>query len=129
MRRTRQQRSASVSRGRVLPWPAQAKPGETNAEDEYGGFRQTNPLCCRRHRDIVGIVVGAGIFETPPLVASNTGSAFATIAVWVLGGVLSLLGALCYAELATTYPDSGGIYYYIRRAFGELLHSCWAGPA
>ena len=68
---------------------------------------------------IVGIVVGAGIFETPPLVASMTGSAFADIGVWCLGGVLSLLGALCYAELATTYPDSGGIYYYIRRAFGD----------
>ncbi|MGA2990647.1 MAG: amino acid permease [Candidatus Korobacteraceae bacterium] len=68
---------------------------------------------------VVGIVVGAGIFETPPLVASNTGSAFAAIAVWCLGGLLSFLGALCYAELATTYPDSGGIYYYIRRAFGD----------
>jgi amino acid transporter len=68
---------------------------------------------------IIGIVVGAGIFETPALVAANAGSATAAIFVWVLGGGLSLLGALCYAELATTYPDSGGMYYYLRRAFGD----------
>jgi amino acid transporter len=69
---------------------------------------------------IIGIVVGAGLYETAPLVYANVPSAGAGMAVWLLGGVLSLIGALCYAELATTYPKSGGDYAYLTRAFGPL---------
>ncbi|HYG97686.1 MAG TPA: amino acid permease [Terriglobales bacterium] len=68
---------------------------------------------------IVGIVVGAGLFETPQMVAANAGSKTMLVLVWVAGGALSLLGALCYAELATAYPDTGGMYFYIKRAFGQ----------
>jgi basic amino acid/polyamine antiporter, APA family len=68
---------------------------------------------------IVGIVIGAGIFETPALVAANAGSAIGVIFLWLLGGVISLIGGLCYAELATTYPHPGGNYYYLIRAFGR----------
>jgi basic amino acid/polyamine antiporter, APA family len=68
---------------------------------------------------IVGLVIGAGIFETPALVAANTNSEFAVLQVWMLGGVISIIGALCYAELATTYPHIGGSYDYLRRAFGQ----------
>ena len=50
---------------------------------------------------IVGIVIGAGIFKAPALVAGMAGSAGWMFAAWVLGGVVSLIGALCYAELAT----------------------------
>lgn len=67
----------------------------------------------------VGIVIGAGIFETPALVAANTGTGSMVTLVWLLGGVISLIGALCYAELATTYPHPGGNYYYLIRAFGR----------
>jgi len=70
---------------------------------------------------IVGMVVGAGIFETPALVAANTGNERAVLLAWLLGGGMSLVGALCYAELATTYPHSGGTYYYLRRAFGQSV--------
>jgi APA family basic amino acid/polyamine antiporter len=70
---------------------------------------------------IVGIVIGAGIFETPALVAANAGSEVAVMLVWLLGGAMSLIGALCYAELATAYPHAGGNYYYLRRAFGNPL--------
>jgi len=70
---------------------------------------------------IVGIVVGAGIYEVPSLVASNATSIAPLLLVWVLGGFLSFLGAVCYAELTTTYPDAGGNYYYLRRAFGPNL--------
>jgi amino acid transporter len=70
---------------------------------------------------IVGTVIGAGIFRTPSLVASNAGGEGAFILAWVLGGALSLVGALCYAELATAYPDAGGDYYFLRRAFGHRL--------
>ncbi len=68
---------------------------------------------------IVGIVIGAGIFETPALVASQAGSDIAVLLFWLIGGVVSLVGALCYAELATVYPDVGGVYYYLKRAFGR----------
>ncbi|MEN9521031.1 MAG: hypothetical protein RLZZ381_3619, partial [Cyanobacteriota bacterium] len=68
---------------------------------------------------IVGIVIGAGIFETPALVAANAGSEIVVLLVWLLGGAMSLIGALCYAELATAYPHAGGNYYYLQRAFGN----------
>ena len=70
---------------------------------------------------IVGIVVGAGIFRTPSLVAAHTGSASSMLLAWLMGGVISLIGALCYAELASTYPHAGGDYHYLRRAFGKDL--------
>ena len=56
---------------------------------------------------IVGIVVGVGTFKTPSLVAANTGSVFSFLLTWVIGGAISFVGALCYAELVTTYPHPG----------------------
>jgi basic amino acid/polyamine antiporter, APA family len=70
---------------------------------------------------IVGIVIGAGIFETPAFVAANTGSEQAVLIAWLLGGAMSLIGSICYAELATAYPDAGGNYYYLKRAFGSSV--------
>jgi amino acid transporter len=70
---------------------------------------------------IVGTVVGAGIFRTPSLVAANAGSEGMVLAAWVVGGLVSLVGALCYAELTTAYPNAGGDYYFLRRAFGRRL--------
>lgn len=70
---------------------------------------------------IVGVVVGAGIFETAPLVFANVDGAGMGLLCWVLGGVLSLAGACCYAELASTYPRSGGDYVYLTRAFGPKV--------
>ena len=67
---------------------------------------------------VVGIVIGAGIFQFPSLVAMNVSSATWMIGLWVAGGVVSLIGALCYAELASTYPDAGGDYHFIGRAYG-----------
>ena len=68
---------------------------------------------------IVGIVVGAGIFRTPSLVAANTASSSMFLLIWVLGGFVSLVGALCYAELTTTFPHTGGDYHFLTRAFGK----------
>jgi amino acid transporter len=68
---------------------------------------------------IVGVVVGAGIFRTPALVATHTGGAEWFLLAWLIGAVISLIGALCYAELGTAYPHAGGDYHYLRRAFGH----------
>jgi amino acid transporter len=68
---------------------------------------------------IVGIVVGAGIFKTPSLVAGAAGSEEAVLLLWVVGGAVSLLGALSYAELVTAYPSPGGDYTFLRKAYGR----------
>jgi APA family basic amino acid/polyamine antiporter len=70
---------------------------------------------------IVGIVIGAGIFRTPSLVAANTNSETMFLLAWVLGGLVSLIGALCYAELSTTFPNTGGDYHFLSRAYGKRL--------
>ncbi len=70
---------------------------------------------------IVGIVIGAGIFKAPSLVAGNVPSEFWLFLVWTAGGVISLIGALCYAELATAYPHAGGDYHFLTRAYGKRL--------
>ncbi|MHC4940155.1 MAG: APC family permease [Planctomycetota bacterium] len=67
---------------------------------------------------VVGIVVGTTIFRSPTLVFQNTSGPWQALAIWVLGGVLCILGALVYSELATAYPRDGGDYEYLRRAFG-----------
>lgn len=70
---------------------------------------------------IVGLVIGAGIFRFPPLVAANSPDEAAFYLLWIIGGAISLVGALCYAELATAYPSAGGDYHFIQRAFGRTL--------
>jgi APA family basic amino acid/polyamine antiporter len=74
----------------------------------------------------VGIVIGAGIFETPALVAGIAGSPGLMMTAWVLGGVLSLVGALTYAELATAWPSTGGDYTFLTRAFGRNVSFLFA---
>jgi len=75
---------------------------------------------------IVGIVIGAGIFKTPSMVAGVTGDAGWLLVAWLLGGLISLAGALCYAELATTYPHAGGDYHFLARAFGRDISFLYA---
>ncbi len=67
---------------------------------------------------IVGVVVGVGIFKTPALVAASASGEGMLLLLWLAGGAISLTGALCYAELSTTYPHVGGDYRYLGRAFG-----------
>jgi APA family basic amino acid/polyamine antiporter len=70
---------------------------------------------------IVGVVIGAGIFKAPSMVAQMTGSPGWMFGAWLLGGLISMVGALCYAELATAYPNAGGDYHFLRRAFGRSV--------
>jgi basic amino acid/polyamine antiporter, APA family len=70
---------------------------------------------------MVGIIIGSGIFQTPPIIARLMGSPALILGLWVFGGVLSLFGALVYAELATMFPRSGGIYVYLNEGLGSRV--------
>ncbi|HEU5186650.1 MAG TPA: amino acid permease [Gemmatimonadaceae bacterium] len=70
---------------------------------------------------VVGTVIGSGIFLVPgPVLRQTGGDVRLALLVWVVAGVLSLLGALTYAEMGAAKPDAGGLYLYIRDAFGGL---------
>jgi basic amino acid/polyamine antiporter, APA family len=70
---------------------------------------------------VIGTVIGSGIFIVPGAVLRQTGGSVGlALLVWVVGGVLSLLGALTYAELGSLHPGAGGLYAYIRDAFGRF---------
>ncbi|WP_462381666.1 APC family permease [Pseudomonas sp. Marseille-QA0892] len=70
---------------------------------------------------VVGIVVGIGIFGFPPMVAQHADTPLAYLGLWLAGGLLMLVGALCYAELGASYPHEGGEYHYLQRAWGGRL--------
>jgi len=69
---------------------------------------------------MVGIIIGSGIFRQPPVIAQHLGSPLVVLLFWLVGGVLALCGALTCAELACMYPQSGGVYVFIREGFGRL---------
>ncbi|HUP04366.1 MAG TPA: amino acid permease [Bryobacteraceae bacterium] len=69
---------------------------------------------------VVGTMIGSGIFLVPKTMIQAVGSAWMVAAVWVVGGLLSLAGALSYAELAAAIPEAGGEYAYLREAYGPL---------
>ena len=77
---------------------------------------------------LVGVVVGIGIFGFPPLVAQHAPGAVSYMGLWAAGGLVMLAGALCYAELGSAYPDAGGEYHYLSRAWGRRtgLLFAWA---
>src|SRR3546814_384962 len=77
---------------------------------------------------LVGVVIGIGIFGFPPLVAQHASSPAMYILLWLAGGAVMLLGALCYAELGSAYPDPGGEYRYLALAWGARtgLMFAWA---
>jgi amino acid transporter len=70
---------------------------------------------------IMGIIIGATIYRSSPMIAGNVRGLGGLVLAWFLGGVCSLVGALCYAELATAYPQEGGDYVYLTRAFGRAI--------
>jgi len=77
---------------------------------------------------LVGVVIGIGIFGFPPLVAQHAHSEAVYIGLWCAGGLVMLVGALCYAELGSAYPGAGGEYLYLTRAWGRRvgLMFAWA---
>jgi APA family basic amino acid/polyamine antiporter len=75
---------------------------------------------------LIGMVIGVGIFKAPQLVAMFAGSTWAFIAVWIVGGLVTLIGALCYAELGSAYPNAGGEYHFLSRAYGRAVSVLFA---
>ncbi len=70
---------------------------------------------------VVGCIIGVGIFKTAGVIASHVPSPPLILGLWLFGGVLSLCGALCYAELAAMFPKTGGDYVYTTQIYGR----CW----
>ncbi len=69
----------------------------------------------------IAIVIGVGIFRVPAEIAKYLSSPEMILLAWVLGGVVSLLGVLCYAELSSCFPHTGGTYIYLREAYGKMV--------
>ena len=69
---------------------------------------------------VVGTVIGSGIFLLPSFVAAQLPSLGAVLLVWLVGGILSLFGALSLAELGSVYPGTGGLCTYLRHVYGPL---------
>jgi amino acid transporter len=69
----------------------------------------------------VAMVVGAGIFRSPAEIAANAGSATWFFAAWLAGGAVTLMGALCFAELSTALPNAGGDYHFLKTAYGRRV--------
>jgi basic amino acid/polyamine antiporter, APA family len=85
---------------------------------------------------VMGTMIGTGIFLKPSEMAQEAGSISVVFLAWIVAGVLSMFGALCYAELGATFPEAGGEYAYLRRGFGKpygflfgWMHSVVARPA
>jgi APA family basic amino acid/polyamine antiporter len=68
---------------------------------------------------MIGIIIGIGIFKTPQLVATFVSNEWMFVGVWIAGGIITLIGALVYAELAAAYPSTGGEYHFLSRALGH----------
>ena len=75
---------------------------------------------------MVGLVIGAGIFKTPSMVAGVAGDAGWILLIWLVGALISLAGALCYAELSAAYPHTGGDYHFLARAYGKNIAFLYA---
>jgi len=70
---------------------------------------------------VIGGVIGSGIFMKPATMASQLGSPYLLITVWIVAGFVSLFGAMAFAELGTMFPETGGQYVYLRKAYGDLI--------
>src|SRR3954447_24768444 len=74
---------------------------------------------------VVGTVIGSGVFKKPQAVAEGVPYFGLAALAWVLCGLLALLGALAYAEVATLYPRAGGNYVFLREGYGRLAGFLW----
>jgi amino acid transporter len=95
----------------VQPSPAAAPPEAHGGLPRRLGFWTAIAV-------VIGDVIGSGIFRVPAAVATEVGSVPGIMLVWVLGGIITLCGALSLAELAAAMPKAGGVFVYLRETFG-----------
>lgn len=69
----------------------------------------------------IGIIVGSGIFITPTTVLANAGTVGLSLCVWILAGLISLIGAICFTELGGSIQKPGGVYAYVNESYGHLV--------
>jgi len=92
-------------------------------QSQRGLIRALGPLTATAI--VVGTVIGSGIFKKPQVVADNVPFFGLAALVWILGGVLALLGALAVAEIAVLFPRAGGNYVFLREGYGPLAGFLW----
>src|SRR6185436_1832324 len=107
--------------GKYNPRPTEGRP---MSDDRRALLRALGPA--QATAVVVGTVIGTGIFLKPRAIAEVLDSPGLILAVWVAGGVLSLLGALSYAELGAMFPQAGGEYVFMREAYGRFGGFLWA---
>src|SRR5438552_11598434 len=74
---------------------------------------------------VVGIIIGASIFVQPSVITGTVPTLGAVYLVWIVSGILTLFGALIAAELASAYPQAGGVYVFLREAFSPAIAFLW----
>ena len=72
---------------------------------------------------IIGSIIGSGVFMKPSSMAAELGSPIWLTVVWIIAGIFTLFGALIYAELGAMMPETGGIYVYFRKMFGDPIEN------
>ncbi|MEP6596728.1 MAG: amino acid permease, partial [Ginsengibacter sp.] len=70
---------------------------------------------------VIGSVIGSGIFMKPATMAAQLGSPYLILIVWIVAGIISMFGAMAFAELGTMFPETGGQYIYLRKCFGDFV--------
>jgi len=101
----------------LTPHPGNAPPGPTTSAPDLPRVLNTSHATAI----VVGTIIGSGIFLVPQEMMRATGSSSLVYLAWIVGGLLSLFGAMTYAELSTLLPYAGGEYVYIRGAYGDML--------
>ena len=91
---------------------------ETAAAPDEGLIRAIGPGSATLF--VIGSVIGSGIFLTTGVMASSIPSASLLLLAWAAGGLFSITGGLTYAEMGTMFPRSGGVYVFLREAYGQL---------
>src|SRR4051794_36168324 len=95
----------------------------TEAKTSPGLVRALGPLTATAV--VVGTIIGSGIFKKPATIAAAVPGLEWALLVWILLGVLALLGALALAEVAVLYPKAGGNYVFLREGYGRLAGFLW----